>query len=264
ITWCPTGPLAFLPVHAAGIYGRRGCREMHGDGMKLSDIVVSSYTPTLSALLRSPRMFADGWPSMKALVVSQPDTPDMSKLPGVLSEVAQIEKHLGGQITHLNDKDATVKAVLDAMNEDHCQVIHLACHGLQNAVEPTESAFVLYDGNLTLSRLVSSQLRNAELAFLSACQTSTGHEKLPEEAVHLAAGMLVVGSRSVIGTMWSIGDQDAPIIADEVYRQLKRNYVPGDGRLKTAYALHKAAKVLREKVGESNIVRWAPYVHFGI
>ncbi|KAI0028285.1 TPR-like protein [Vararia minispora EC-137] len=261
ITWCPTGPLAFLPIHAAGIYGRRG---MPGDGMKLSDTVVSSYTPTLSALLRPPHMFADGWPSMKALVVSQPDTPDMSKLPGVLSEVAQIEKHLGSQIKHLDDKGATVKAVLDAMNEDHCQVIHLACHGLQNTEDPTKSAFTLYDGNLTLSRLMSSKLRNAELAFLSACQTSTGDEKLPEEAVHLAAGMLAVGFKSVIGTMWSIGDQDAPIIADEVYRQLKENCVPGDGRLKTAYALHEAAKVLREKVGESNIVRWAPYVHFGI
>ncbi|KAI0026553.1 CHAT domain-containing protein, partial [Vararia minispora EC-137] len=228
------------------------------------DIAVSSYTPTLSALLRPPHMFADGWSSMNALIVSQPDTPDMSKLPGVLSEVAQIEKHLSGQINHLNGEDATVKAVLDAMNEDRCQVIHLACHGLQNTEDPTKSAFALHHGHLTLSQLMISSVRKAELAFLSACQTSTGDEKLPEEAVHLAAGMLSVGFKSVIGTMWSIGDQDAPIIADEVYRQLKESCVPGDGRLKTAYALHEATKVLRERVGESSIVRWAPYVHFGI
>ncbi|KAI0027696.1 hypothetical protein K488DRAFT_60659, partial [Vararia minispora EC-137] len=88
ITWCPMGPLAFLPIHAAGIYGRQG---MPGERTKLPDIAVSSYTPTLSALLRPPHMFADGWSSMNALIVSQPDTPDMSKLPGVLSEVAQIE-----------------------------------------------------------------------------------------------------------------------------------------------------------------------------
>ncbi|KAI0030050.1 CHAT domain-containing protein [Vararia minispora EC-137] len=261
VTWCPTGPLAFLPIHAAGIYGRRG---MPDGGMKLFDIVVSSYTPTLSALLRPPRMFVDGWPSFKALVVSQPKTPGMSMLPGVASEVVNIRKHLDGQIEHFDDKDATVEAVLRAMNDDYCQLIHLACHGIQNTVDPTESAFALYDGHLTLSQLMSSSVRNAELAFLSACETSTGDEKLPEEAVHLAAGMLAVGCRSVIGTMWSIGDKDAPIVADEVYRRLKEGYVPGDGRLNTAQALHAAVKVLREEVGESNIVRWAPYVHFGV
>ncbi|KAI0027007.1 TPR-like protein [Vararia minispora EC-137] len=261
ITWCPTGPLAFLPIHAAGMYGSQGTPS---DGIKLFDVVVSSYTPSLSALLRPPHMFASGWSSMKALVVSQPETLGMSKLPGVLSEVAQIKKHLGDQVKHLDDKDATVEAVLDAMNEDHCQVIHLACHGLQNIEDPTKSAFALHDGHLTLSHLMTSSVRKAELAFLSACQTSTGDEKLPEEVIHLAAGMLAMGFKSVVGTMWSIGDKDAPIIADEVYRQLKEDHVSGDGRLKTAYALHKAVKVLREKVGESNIVSWAPYVHFGI
>ncbi|KAI0027844.1 CHAT domain-containing protein, partial [Vararia minispora EC-137] len=261
VTWCPTGPLAFLPIHAAGIYGRRG---MPDDEMKLFDIVVSSYTPTLSALLRPPHGLVDGWPSVKALVVSQPKTPGMSMLPGVASEVARIRKHLDGQVVHFDDKDATIEAVFRAMNEDRCQIIHLACHGLQNTEDPTESAFALHDGKLTLSRLMSSSVRNAEFAFLSACQTSTGDEKLPEEAVHLAAGMLAMGFKSVIGTMWSIGDQDAPIVADEVYRELKVGYVPGGGGLRTAYALHEAVKVLREKVGESNIVRWAPYVHFGI
>ncbi|KAI0082963.1 hypothetical protein BDY19DRAFT_981531, partial [Irpex rosettiformis] len=53
-------------------------------------------------------------------------------------------------------------------------------------------------------------LPNADLAVLSACQTATGDEKLSEEAVHLAAGMLNIGYKSVIGTMWSISDYIAP------------------------------------------------------
>ncbi|KAI0027847.1 CHAT domain-containing protein, partial [Vararia minispora EC-137] len=261
VTWCPTGPLAFLPIHAAGMYGRRGTL---GDGMKLFDIAVSSYTPTLSALLRPAHTFVGGWPSVRALVVSQPKTPGMSMLPGVASEVANIWKHLGGQVEHLDGEDATTEAVLHAMGEDHCQLVHLACHGLQNTVEPSKSAFVLYDGYLTPSQLMSSSVRNGALAFLSACETPTGDEKPPEEAGYLATGMLAMGFNSVIGTMWSAGDQDAPIVADEVYRRLKEGCVSGDGRLKTAYALHEAVKVLREKVGESNVTRWAPYIHFGI
>ena len=40
---------------------------------------------------------------------------------------------------------------------------------------------------------MTKSLEPAELAFLSACQTATGYEKLPEEAVHLVAGMLAAG-----------------------------------------------------------------------
>ena len=41
--WCPTGALTLLPLHAAGRPG--------GDGDAVIDRVVSSYTPTLRALL---------------------------------------------------------------------------------------------------------------------------------------------------------------------------------------------------------------------
>ena len=45
IWWCATGPLAFLPIHAAGIYNNGMARY------DISDYAVSSYTPTLNALL---------------------------------------------------------------------------------------------------------------------------------------------------------------------------------------------------------------------
>ena len=44
IWWCCHGEFSFLPIHAAGIY--------HGDSQVcLSDFFISSYTPTVSALL---------------------------------------------------------------------------------------------------------------------------------------------------------------------------------------------------------------------
>ena len=51
---------------------------------------------------------------------------------------------------------------------------------------------------------MSAASPNAELAFLSACQTAAGDEKTPEESAHLAAGMLAVGFKGVVATMWSI------------------------------------------------------------
>ena len=202
---------------------------------------------------------------MKTLIVSQPQTPGTNPLPGVTHEVVKVKSHLDtDQIIHLDGERATVKAVLSALTNDDCKFIHFACHGIQDLTKPIESAFMLHDGKLTLSHLMTSSAGNAELAFLSACQTSAGDMTLPDEAVHLAAGMLAAGCKSVIGTMWSINDDDAPVVADEVYRRLKEGFVPGEGKLRSAYALHEAMRVLRERVGEQNFIRWVPYVHFGL
>ncbi|KAJ7703440.1 hypothetical protein B0H14DRAFT_2230098, partial [Mycena olivaceomarginata] len=55
---------------------------------------------------------------------------------------------------------------------------------------------------LTLSRIIQLNLPHAVFAYLSACQTATGEQKLQEESVHLAAGILLAGYRGVIATMW--------------------------------------------------------------
>jgi CHAT domain-containing protein len=61
---------------------------------------------------------------------------------------------------------------------------------------------MLSDGMLSIQDLMTMSLPDALLAFLSACQTARGSERLPDQAVHLAASMLFCGFRSVVGTMW--------------------------------------------------------------
>lgn len=160
----------------------------------------------------------------------------------------------------LNAEKATVAAVLERMEE--CNWCHFACHGIQHAEDPTKSAFALHDGSLELKTIMAKAFNSAEIAFLSACQTATGDEGRPEEAVHLAAGMLMAGYRTVFGTMWSIGDNDGPVVAKEVYTYLLKSK-PGNGKGKEAYALHHAVQVLRKQVGEDEFVKWMPFVHFG-
>lgn len=255
ITWCVTGPLTFLPIHAAGRY-----REVNGP--RVSDFVVSSYTPTLTALLnRKENGAASLAEGIRMLGVSQPMTPGLSALPYTKIEVESIQRlvHADGRLElhWLNGEDATRAAVLRHMEK--CNWIHLACHGTQSGAN---SAFHLADGQLTLQHIVKNSLPRAKLAVLSACQTATGDKELPEEALHLAAGMLMAGYRSVIGTMWSIADSDGPIVAKELY-----GYLLGEGggdSTKAAYALHHAVKRLRQEVGETNFARWVPFVHLGI
>jgi hypothetical protein len=63
---------------------------------------------------------------------------------------------------------------------------------------------------------MKQSLSHTELAFLSAGETAKGDAKLPDEAIHLAAGMLMAGYGSVVATMSPIGSGDAAIITDNI------------------------------------------------
>jgi len=147
--------------------------------------------------------------------------------------------------------------------------IHLACHASQSLENPLKSGFYLHDGRLELSEIMKQKFAVRELAFLSACQTSTGAEKLSDEAVHLAAGMLAAGYKSVVATMWSIKDQFGPVVAESFYKDLIERGTtsgnPGIDSSGAAYALHNAIQGVRETVGdtEEGFLTWVPYVHFG-
>ncbi len=167
-------------------------------------------------------------------------------------------------ITCLDNNDATPEAVLSSMAEHSW--IHLACHARQDPTQPLKSAFILAGDPeqgrpLKLSEIAERANRNADFAFLSACQTATGDASLLEESVHLAAGMLMAGYRRVIATMWAVNDSDAPIIAEMVYK-----YMLSDGKAdsgKSCLALHHATASLRQKVGEKNFMSWVPFIHYG-
>ncbi|CAE6481228.1 unnamed protein product [Rhizoctonia solani] len=251
ITWCLTGPLSFLPLHAAGDYSQPHSRVF--------DYAISSYIPTLSALLApSPHSVTQ---NCRVLAVGQASTPNHSPLPGTTQELAHVKAHTlnKADYSQLTGSQATTSAVLDAM-EKH-DWVHLACHAHQNVNDPTKSGFHLHDGTLDLPAINRRSFKNKGLAFLSACQTATGDEKLPDEAIHLASGMLMAGYPSVIATMWSVVDEDAPIVADKVYAQLMKDGKVGNGE--AGRALHYAVGELREKVGEKAFGRWVPYIHIG-
>jgi len=268
IWWCLTGPLAFLPLHAAGIYSD----DPEQRGPCVADFAVSSYTPNVSALVEKIQTSTevDRAPS-KILLISQPNTPGLGRLPSVKREVQAIRNRTkacsfhGKHITAENATTTRVKEELPSYDW-----VHLACHAVQDTATPLKSGFYLHNERLELAEIMKQQIANADLAFLSACQTSAGDEKLSEEAVHLAAGMLAVGYRGVIATMWSIQDDYGPDVADDFYGYLLQRRGDDESRsygsARAAKALHHTVKRLRERLGDSEmaLMTWAPYVHFGI
>ena len=202
-------------------------------------------------------------------MISQPETPNLPHIPGTTKEILaimQLLKNHNVQFLCLEGEVATVDQGITYMETHSC--IHFACHAHQNTQEPLKSSFMLHDGGLELSEIIKRKLEGADLAYLSACQTSTGDERLSEEAVHLAAGMLTAGYCGVVATMWSISDQHGPQVAEDFYAglislDLKPGLLSNLSTDNAAHALHYSTQKLRKQLGDSAL-DWIPYVHFGL
>ncbi|KAJ6517849.1 CHAT domain-containing protein, partial [Mycena vulgaris] len=140
----------------------------------------------------------------------------------------------------------------------HCSWIHLACRGIQDTAEPTQRHLLLYGGSLELGTILRMPLPKTEFAFLAACQTAMGDRELDR-------GFIAAGFRSVIGTLWSMNDQDRQFIAEAFYSHLFR-----DGRQsqasETAEALHLALHLAVKALNEKNVPyeRWVPFIHMDV
>jgi CHAT domain-containing protein len=141
---------------------------------------------------------------------SSPLEPGMSTLSFAMEEIMEVKKVLppGAVMTLPSYRSSsldvmggtTVQGLLDGLPD--ANILHLACHGSQNAKNPLESAFLLRDGSLTIAQIMPVPLPRAFLAFLSACETARGDVNYTEQVIHLGAAMLFAGFKSVVGTMW--------------------------------------------------------------
>ena len=203
---------------------------------------------------------------LRLLVVRQPPSDGLCPLPGVAIELENISAIIRNSTsshttTLLESSIGTVEEVLGLMKE--ADWVHFACHGVQDTSDPTNSGLCLADGRrLKLRDMIALSRPHGGLAFLSACQTAMGDERLTDEAIHVAAGMLFAGYGGVIGTMWSISDKLAPEVARDVYEQLFRNNTQPDYR-EAARALHKAIERLRDG-GKTTFATWLPFIHVGL
>lgn len=252
VWWSPTGPLNFLPLHAAGYHDPDDDRP----GDTVLDRVVSSYAPSLRVLGRAPRpgrvsrlraLLRPRRPG-GPLVVAVPDAPGTGPVPGAREEADLLVDRFGG--TALVGAEATGEAVLAAL--PRYPSVHFACHGGQEMTDPGSAALLLHDGPLTLGDLVRLDLREAELAVLSACETALGGSRLLDEAVHLGAAFQVIGYREVVAALWPVPDGSGPVVAEAVHR------APSD----VAGALHRATLLLRDRHREDPTA-WASYLHLG-
>ena len=255
VWWCPTSAFCSLPLHAMGpIPSNHRCK------VYFMDLYVTSYTPTLSALIESRKPGSQhktfGKPSL--LLVTQ-----LESLPGARKEVKVLEAVVS-ELTTLASEEATPTTVVTHLRDHH--FAHFVCHGLLETGKPFDASFKLHEGDLTLLEIVRSQLPAAEFAFLSACHTAElTEDSIADEGLHLTAAMQFCGFRSVIGTMWDMADLDGADLSAHFYKYIFTESPGWEGvpyYERSARALQVAVKKLRRKRGIT-LERWVNFVHYG-
>lgn len=251
IWWCPAAEFCLLPIHAAGLYGAT-------KDTNLPDLYVSSYTSTISSLLKAKTEASPGTNSKTESMLF------VGHSGGTLSKVnAEHEAVKSGsrlKIKALIEENVTPVAVFDELR-NHAWV-HLSCHGRLILDRPLQSYFQfdLDSGKqrITVQDLLAARLPSAEFAFLSACHSAGSDVVIPDENLHLAGVMQFCGFRSVVGTMWEMYDAEGPEIARDFYKRLMKQ---GGRYSDAASALHFAIRQSRKR--GLGIEKWAMFVHFG-
>lgn len=265
IWWIGTGVASSLPFHAAGDYSQGATDEN-----TLSQ-AISSYTPTIKALLHarscSDKSTTNQGLKASLLVVTMPETPGHTSLPGVIKEAFAIEKAVGNVFTVKSLVKPSVESVSGEMGQS--DIVHFACHGSSDSADPSNSHLLLYRetesgadvGKLTLQQISDSQSAGkAMIAYLSACSTAEVKAgSFADEALHIVSAFQVVGFGHVIGSLWSVNDETSAEVAKLFYESLRGGNGPITNRA-VANALRGAVMSIR---GDLPPLVWASYVHFG-
>ena len=153
IRWYLTGPLTSIPLHALGPPDGQ-------DGADLHRLVISSYIMTMSSFSRNTQHPSGPQHMLSVGVRETPGRPKLNSLDYAEDEVKEVIKTLRekgwppGRITSFDDTtSALVENILPALKT--CSWLHLACHGLPNFDSPLQSAFALYDRDLTMEAIAS-------------------------------------------------------------------------------------------------------------
>ena len=249
IWWCPVGPLAFLPLHAA--------EAGAGSQDSVLNRAVSSYTTTVRALAQAQidRPAADG---TTVLVVPGPDLPD-----GAPSSVSDEIQAVISSVPDACVLASPTRAEALGALPNH-PVVHFPCHVVVNESDPARSQLILADNAeapLTVADISALEL-SGTLSYLSACDTSVTSPQLSDESLHITGAFQVAGYRHVIGTLWKIDGSFAAKITAAFYREITKGGMTSPDPDHSAVALHRVVRKLREDFKITPTL-WAGHVHIG-
>jgi CHAT domain-containing protein len=144
------------------------------------------------------------------------------------------------------------------------RVVHVATHGVLDAMRPQFSGLVLSlvgnkqddDGFLRTAEVFNLRL-GAPLVMLSACESGLGKVKRGEGVIGLSQAFMYAGASTVGVTLWSVADKPtAELMTDFYQRLLGPNPSPSDAMREAQLAMISGKKY-------SAPFYWAPFVLVG-
>ena len=255
ITFVPEGPFCLVPYAAL----------LDSKSSYLSDSCTIRVLPSLTTLQLIHDSPADFHIKTGALLVGDPCFKDiiyqgrrLEQLPGAREEVEMIGRILN--VPPLTGEMATKHEVLKRISS--VALVHIAAHGKMETGEvilapnttrenpqPHEEDYLL-----TMKDVIEAGLR-ARLVVLSCCHTARG-EVMAEGVVGMARALLGAGARSVVVTLWAIGDEGTLEFMSFFYDALAKGK-------KASEALNQAMKCMREIEEFKEVIYWAPFVLIG-
>ncbi|ANH39857.1 CHAT domain protein [Nocardioides dokdonensis FR1436] len=162
-------------------------------------------------------------PAPRVTIVAVPD----EDAPGAAGEAHAVGEHHPGAVL-LEGLDATVGAFTKSV--PGADVVHVACHGLHQPLNPLFSRLRLHDRWMPSAEIVQLDLADA-LVVLSACQSGThGRHREP---VGLAWAFLAAGAAGAVVCQWHVADAATATVMASLHSGLAAG-LPADEALRSA------------------------------
>lgn len=205
------------------------------DLVVVADPVYSASDPRVGTRLTSAAPVANSAGLAPSIVRAPGSRGDFARLVFSRQEARALAGIAGpSRTTQVLDFDATVSA-LGGAKVAAARRLHLATHGILDAVRPERSGLVLslvdrrgqpQDGILRLNDIFRLQL-SADLVVLSGCETGLGRQLRGEGLVGLTRAFMYAGAPRVVSSLWQVDDQATAALMTSFYgHMLKRGERP--------------------------------------
>ena len=148
------------------------------------------------------------------------------------------------------------------------RVLHFAAHGMLNNASPMYSHLALApgsaneDGLLEAWELIQLDLK-ADLAVLSACETSRGRIGAGEGMIGLSWAMFIAGVPSIVVSQWKVESAGTRDLMVNFHRALISQPPPGKAKPTKTECLRQAALKLMKNPATRHPFYWAGFVLVG-
>jgi CHAT domain-containing protein len=191
---------------------------------------------------------------------------ELAKLAAVFA--AKMDK--GIQVTRLEPRESTKSRLLEELGSGNYDVFHYIGHAKFGERIGDQRGIYCKDKDYLTGKDLGQLRMLPTLVFLNACESVRTYRESKDEAKRklverqseprseweknpsLALGLLQAGIAQLIGTYWSVGDDDAPLFAATLYQEILKGSSTGD-----------AIRVARGALLKKPSVDWANYMHYG-